>query len=228
MFEISPQFISMWEVSNEPWGVKDKTSHYVYANKAYLDLLCLPLKFNIENLLDDSIPHPCAEFAPLFRQQDRRAENTQQRVASLDTHPFGREKIMQPYIFEKFPFYNNKGEGIGSMFHARKCETFPAIFCLDGKPAPRSLTFNPPNDRFSSIELEVIFLALHRLSAKKMGKILACSDRTVKNRLSRIYQNIGVKFLSQLIDFCTEEGFDTYIPPRFLQPSHRLINNNGL
>lgn len=228
MFEIAPQFISMWESSNEPWGVKDKTSHYVYANKAYLDLLRLPPKFNIENLLDDSIPHPCAEFAPLFRQQDRRAENTQQRVASLDTHPFGREKIMQPYIFEKFPFYNNKGECIGSMFHARKCETFPAIFCLDGKPAPRSLTFNPPSDLFSEKELDVIFLAVHRLSAKEMCQILDCTDRAVEHTLSRIKGKIGVTFLSQLIEYCIKNGLDTYIPPRFLQPSHRLINNNGL
>ena len=66
--------IFCWEQLNEPCGVKNLRSQFVYANPAYLKLLGLPLDFDISGRLDSEIPAPTAEFASQFQIHDRDVE----------------------------------------------------------------------------------------------------------------------------------------------------------
>ncbi|AWK41801.1 MULTISPECIES: hypothetical protein [Photorhabdus] len=38
-YAISPQFINTIEKCNEPWGIKDSSSNFIYGNSAKKDLL---------------------------------------------------------------------------------------------------------------------------------------------------------------------------------------------
>lgn len=66
------QLLMFWENSQEPWGIKDIDSKYIYANRAYYYLLKIdPRKFRIVGHLDNKLPSPISEFASHFQQHDR-------------------------------------------------------------------------------------------------------------------------------------------------------------
>lgn len=221
--DISPQIILMCENSRDPWAIKNLESRFIYGNKANAALLNLPRKFDIEGKLDSEIPNPTAEFACNFQENDRKVIKLKQNISSLDIYTYGREQITQPYISEKSPLHNQNGECIGVIFHIKKCQFFPTTYFI-AKKSPCSVVFNPPEDFFTKDELEVIFLAINRMSAKEIGKELDLSDRTIEKRLGKIYRKVGVSFLRQLIDYCQEKGFDRYIPPRFFKPGSKFID----
>ena len=75
----------------------------MYANNAYLELLNLPGKFNIEGLMDSDIPAETARYASLFQQHDRLAEQTEERRSSLEIHRFGKERQLSAYFFAPLP-----------------------------------------------------------------------------------------------------------------------------
>ncbi|WP_253073561.1 hypothetical protein [Sodalis ligni] len=62
--DISQQLLLLWETSREPWGVKNIYSQYVYANKAYYELINInPASMSIEGYYDDELPCSIARFA---------------------------------------------------------------------------------------------------------------------------------------------------------------------
>ncbi|WP_342221509.1 helix-turn-helix transcriptional regulator [Candidatus Fukatsuia endosymbiont of Tuberolachnus salignus] len=213
--EISKQLILLCENSADPWGIKDNESRYLYANKAWFELLNLPANFSLKGRLGSDIPHLTAKFACYFQEHDRQVRETQQSLSSLDIYPYGRKQIVQPYICEKSPLYNEAGKCIGIIFHSRKCAFFSALQCINGE-LPHLPVFHPTKKLFSKKELEVIFFALYSLSAKEIAKKLHLSHRTIENTLQKIYRKAGIHFLNQLITFCKTKGLDNYIPPQFL------------
>ncbi|WP_420800738.1 hypothetical protein [Photorhabdus bodei] len=40
-YAISPQIINMMEISNEPWGIKDSSSNFIYGNAAKKNLFII-------------------------------------------------------------------------------------------------------------------------------------------------------------------------------------------
>jgi len=220
--EISKQLILLCESSTDPWGIKDNESRYLYANKAWFELLNLPANFRLKGRLDSDIPHPSAKFACYFQEHDRQVRETQQSLSSLNIYPYGRKQIVQPYICEKFPLYNEKGKCIGIIFHSRKCAFFSALQCINGE-LPNLPVFHSTKKLFSKKELEVIFFALYSLSAKEIAKKLHLSHRTIENTLQKIYRKAGINCLNQLITFCKTKGLDNYIPPQRLPVGSQLI-----
>lgn len=220
---ISQQLLSLCESSTDPWGIKDVDSCYMYGNKAYLELLNLPSNFNIEGRLDREMPHPISEFSSESRQQDRQAQESQKKVSVLDIHPYGREKIIQPYIFDKLPFYDSNGNCIGSIFHAKKLQFYSPMNCVHDQ-IPISLLLSPPCKTFSIKELDVIFYALQSFSAKEIARELNLSHRTIENKMQEIYRKATVCSLKGLKDYCRERELDKYIPPKFLRCGSHTIN----
>lgn len=225
--EISPQLIMFWDNSREPWGVKDLKSRYAYANKAYYDLINVQRNsHNIEGYLDDQLPSSIADFAWHFKEHDRNTLQVKDRLCSLEIHRYGREQLLQPYYFDKFPLFDQKiGNCIGTVFHARKFEHFSLLKHINGEH-PTFFCFFPPEQLFSEGELDVIFYALQSMSSKAVAQKLSLSFRTVENRLLSIYKKAGVHCLSGLVDFCRAKGFDRYIPQKFFCPGSQLINVN--
>lgn len=213
--------VSMFKKNDKPWAIKNSASQYMYANDAYLSMLNLTHKFNIEGRSDGEIPHSTAEFALYFQQHDRKVQELKRSLSSLDIYPYGSQQIIQPYLCEKFPY--DDGEDVKIIVHADKYHFFSDMFFINRK-LPHSLVFSPPENLFTRSELDVLFLAMRRMKAKEIGRVLSRSHRTVENKLRAIYRKTGIHFLGQLIEFCQTKGFDRYVPPRFLRPCSLLLD----
>lgn len=88
--------IRFWEVSQEPWGAKDATSTFIYANGAYCRLLGLPAGYDVSGRLDGELPASTARFQEQFQAHDRKVEAMQDRVTSIEIHPFEKHDWLQP------------------------------------------------------------------------------------------------------------------------------------
>ncbi|MBS9434159.1 helix-turn-helix transcriptional regulator [Photorhabdus hainanensis] len=219
---LSPQVINTMRQSNEPWGIKDKNSCFIYGNLALNHLENLSDSFGFEGRYDNEIPWDGAEFATDFVIHDKATMEKDARVCSLETHMYGKDKFLSSYFQEKYPFYNDDGECIGVMFHAWKAQDFSFTRLFHGK-LPASILFSPPTDIFTQREWDVIFLLLQKYTSKQMGKMLNISYRTVETHLSRIYKRIGVHSSRQLEDYCRTNDYDLYVPERFVHPESRIF-----
>ncbi|MFD0707245.1 helix-turn-helix transcriptional regulator [Photorhabdus luminescens] len=219
---LSPQVINTMRQSNEPWGIKDKNSCFIYGNLALNHLENLSDSFGFEGRYDNEIPWDGAEFATDFVIHDKATMEKDTRVCSLETHMYGKDKFLSSYFQEKYPFYNDDGECIGIMFHAWKAQDFSFTRLFHGK-LPASILFSPPTDIFTQREWDVIFLLLQKYTSKQMGRMLNISYRTVETHLSRIYKRIGVHSSRQLEDYCRTNDYDLYVPERFVHPESRIF-----
>ncbi len=66
-YVISPQIINTMELSNEPWGIKDSSSYFIYGNLALSSIENFPDSFDFEGLYDDELPWNGSEFAKEIR-----------------------------------------------------------------------------------------------------------------------------------------------------------------
>lgn len=214
--------IISWNKSSDPWGAKDLDSRFIYANKAYKDLLNIPENFSVEGLFDGELPAPTSEFQDVFQEHDRKVILLQDSITSLEVHTFGREKVIQPYFFEKSPLYDLQSNCIGTIFHGKKMYIFsPEMLALT--ESPTSLVFTPPSEIFTNREWDTIFHLNQRLSMKDIAAKLNLSPRTVENNIQKIYIKAGVRNFNSFFEYCKNNGFYKYMPDRFLSPFHRLI-----
>lgn len=213
-------FIRFWENSNEPYGVKDLKSQFIYANQAFKDMLNLPLRFNLEGKLDSEMPAKTSEFADFFQQHDRIVEQTKKRISSLETHPFGREKLWQSYIFEKMPLYDENNEVAGTIFHARKPDFLPQLFLTNEQS---SVFLTPPDFKITHREWEVLFLYCHRLTHKYIANQLKISIRTVESHIQSVKKKFNLGSKKEVIDFFYEHGWNNYIPPNLIRNRHIIL-----
>ncbi len=156
--------ISFLEHEEDPWGIKDLKSEFIYANN--LNYLNLPKNFKIEGLLDSQLPHPVAELAPKLQEHDKRVMQGQKLIPVIQTHFYHSEHKLQPYLFEKRPYYNERDELIGTIYHGKKLNLFSLQRYITGL-TPSVLMLEPPNKLFTKKELMVIFLHYRGLLAKK-------------------------------------------------------------
>ncbi|ATW29116.1 helix-turn-helix transcriptional regulator [Candidatus Williamhamiltonella defendens] len=223
---LPPQFVMLWETSQEPWGVKDVDSKYIYANRAYYRLLNInPATFCIVGHLDDQLPSPIADFAPHFQQHDRQTMQRQDRLCSIEIHPYEPDQLMRPYYFDKYPLYEAHSRlCIGTIFHARKVEEILLKKRLLQDAKPGYFLFYPPENIFTEKELEVIFCVLQNMSSKLIALHLGLSHRTVENKLQVIYEKAGTHSLSQFNDYCRDKGYHHYFPQKLLSPASKLLD----
>ncbi|TDB51551.1 helix-turn-helix transcriptional regulator [Photorhabdus luminescens] len=219
---ISSQIINTLQQSNEPWGIKDKNSCFIYGNLALKHLHNISNSFNYEGQYDDEIPWNGAGFAKEFVIHDQRVMEKEARVCSLETHVFGKDKFLSSYFQEKYPLYNDKNECIGTIHHAWKAQDFSFTRLFHGK-LPASIMFQPPTDLFTQREWDVIFLMLHKYTSKQIGRMLNISYRTVETHLSRIYKRCSVHSSKQLEEYCRTNDYDLYVPERFVSQESRMF-----
>ncbi|RAW90753.1 helix-turn-helix transcriptional regulator [Photorhabdus laumondii] len=220
---ISSQVINTLKQSNDPWGIKDKNSCIIYGNLALKHLNNLSDSFDYEGRYDDEIPWDGAEFAKEFVIHDKTVMEKGARVCSLETHIHGKDNFLSSYFCEKYPFYNDDNECVGTMLHAWKAQDFSFTRLFYGK-LPSSILFSPPTDVFTKREWDVIFLMLHKYTSKQIGRMLNISYRTVESHFSRIYKRIGVHSSRQLEDYCRMNDYDLYVPERFVKPKSRMFS----
>ncbi|MBS9423860.1 helix-turn-helix transcriptional regulator [Photorhabdus caribbeanensis] len=219
---ISPQVINTMKQSNEPWGIKDKNSCFIYVNQACKHAQNISSSLDYEGLYDYDLPWDGAEFAKEHVIQDKIVIEKEERICSLETHLFGKEQILSSYFCEKYPLYHEDGSCIGTIFHGWQAQDFSFTRLFRGK-LPASIIFQPPTDLFTQREWDVIFLFLQKYNIKQIGKMLNISYRTVENHISRIYQRIGVHSSYQLEEYCRTNDYDLYVPKRFVHRESRMF-----
>ncbi|CAQ85122.1 MULTISPECIES: PAS domain-containing protein [Photorhabdus] len=219
---ITPQFILMWERSDEPWGAKDLQSRFIYANPAFYQLLNLPKDFDIAGLSTGELPSPIAEYAEEFHHQDQKAIQTMQRVTSLETHQFAENNVKQTYLCDKYPLCDDDGNCIGIILHMYKTQDFSVSYYYE-KRSPKTLEFTPPNDILTQTEWEILFLTLRSLDEESISKELMISTEDVVNYIQSIYQKFNLPRHIELADFCKENKFDRYVPERFVTIGSREL-----
>ncbi|WP_036774576.1 PAS domain-containing protein, partial [Photorhabdus australis] len=158
---ISSQVINTLQQSNDPWGIKDKNSCFIYANQALKSLQNFSNSFNYEGHYEYELPWDSAEFAENFIAHDQKTMEKGERVCSLETHVFGKEQILSSYFFEKTPLYHDDGSCMGVMFHGWQAMDFSLTRLYHGK-LPASIMFQPPTELFTQREWDVIFLSLQK------------------------------------------------------------------
>uniref|UniRef100_UPI0036D87249 helix-turn-helix transcriptional regulator n=1 Tax=Photorhabdus sp. RM322S TaxID=3342825 RepID=UPI0036D87249 len=219
---ISPQVINTMQQSNEPWGIKDQNSCFIYGNQALKSLKNFQKSFDFEGLYDDELPWNGAEFAQEFAIHDKNVMEKEKRICSLETHMYGKDKFLSSYLQEKFPLYNDEGECVGILLHCWKAQDFSLTRLYHGK-LPASILFQPPTDLFTQREWDIIFLSLQKYTSKQMGKMLDISYRTVETHMARIYKKISVNSCYQLEEYCRLNDYDLYVPERFVHPESSMF-----
>ncbi|WP_387464718.1 LuxR C-terminal-related transcriptional regulator [Photorhabdus sp. RM323S] len=216
-YEISPQIINTMELSNEPWGIKDKNSCFLYGNQAFKNIQNLSDSFDYEGLFDDEIPWCGAEFAKEFIIHDKTVITKKGRICSLETHTYGKEKNLSSYFQEKLPLYNDESECIGILFHGWKAKEYSLTQLHQyHKNLPSSIILQPPTELFTQREWDIIFFFLQKYTRKQIGQRLNISHSTVKTYMTRIYGKIGINSRQQLEEYCLANNFHYYVPERFL------------
>lgn len=207
---------------DEPCGIKNKSSTFVYANKAYLELLNLPKGYSVTGRLDSELPATTSEYASMFQAHDRLVEKTGKRRSSLEIHPFGRDQQLKAYFFDKTPFPDASGKTVGTFFHGRKAEHLSLRFYTTGDKA-ESLLLTFPSNLFSETEWMIIFYLRSHLCRKEIAMKLNRSEGYIKNLIAMIYDKAGVTNTRMLIDFIREKGWHRYVPEQLLTHHHRIL-----
>ncbi|AWK15549.1 PAS domain-containing protein (plasmid) [Candidatus Fukatsuia symbiotica] len=216
--------VSIMERSDDIWGIKDCESRFIYTNRAFREFLNIPARFKIEGKRDEQLPTPLAEFASELKKQDQETIKSGQRVTLIKTHFFGREQKLEPYLYEKFPLYDEKNECVGTVFYGKKMDFISMPQYVD-KLTPSVLALEPPSDLFTTFELKIVFHVLQSLSAKEIGKKLSRSNRTIENHLQTMYRKSDVNSLPEFKKFCNKTGFDRYIPQEFIRPRIQFMES---
>jgi len=207
---------------DEPCGIKDTSSTFVYANESYHDLLNLPKGYNVTGRLDSELPAATSDYSSMFQEHDRLVEKTGKRRCSLEIHPFGRDQRLSAYFFDKTPFPDANGKTVGTFFHGRKAEHLPLRFYTTGDKA-ESLLLTFPSNIFSEMEWMIVFYLRSHLCRKEIALKLNRSEGYIKNLIAMIYDKAGVTNTRMLIDFIRENGWHRYVPEQLLTHHHRIL-----
>ncbi|WP_419236873.1 PAS domain-containing protein [Serratia fonticola] len=220
--EIPSIFKNYMNNMNEPCGIKDMSSTFVYANKAYHDLLNLPKGYDVSGRQDSELPASTSEYASMFQAHDRIVQNTGERRSSLEIHPFGRDQQLRAYFFDKTPFPDSSGKTVGTFFHGRKAEYLPLGFYTNADKS-ESLLLTRPSNIFSEVEWMIIFHLQSHLCRKEIAVKLSRSEGYIKNLIAIIYDKAGVSNTRMLIDFIRENDWNRYVPEQLLTHRHRIL-----
>ncbi|KAA1181299.1 helix-turn-helix transcriptional regulator [Photorhabdus heterorhabditis] len=214
-FIISSQIINTLETSNEPWGIKDKSSCFFYGNDALTKLQNISSNYDYQGKYDSDIPWQGNELSEDFIKHDLRVMENEESILSLETHVFGQDRILSSYFQEKLPLYNDNGECIGILFHAWKAQNNSLTRLFHNK-LPASIIFQSPTELLTQQEWEIVFLFLQKYSKKQISQLLNIPYKTIGKDMKKIYNKLDVNSDLQLEEYCQINSFNLYAPKRFL------------
>lgn len=216
--------ISFMEKSQDHWCIKSTDSQFIYMNAAFLDDINLSKNFNVEGKFDKEFPTAPAELWEGFVAHDQQVMRENKTISGIEIHYYGKGNTNNPvaHLSEKTPLYDDDRRIIGVVSHSRIIDTPTCLYYMN-RLNRKSIQLDSPNDNFTKRELEVIFWAQQRLTAKEIAKRLEISHQTVEGHLKMIYKKIGIHSSTQLVEYCKNVGLDTYIPADFIRKGVQLI-----
>lgn len=220
------------------WGCKDKNSVFMYANKEFTHLVGLDveMQFDIIGMSDFDLPCDMINCAELFRKQDQIVMSTGKKIKILDIHPF-RNKEWQAFTVTKVPFFDEKENVIGTIFHALNV-TSPAVLelgsilshisidsphALVGGQSSFLLSHQFSEIKLSDREAECLFFILRGKTAKLIGKYLGVSPRTIEEYTSHLKTKFNAQNKCELIAKAIQAGFLSMIPENLLKTQLSVI-----
>ncbi|MDF2184714.1 helix-turn-helix transcriptional regulator [Grimontia hollisae] len=227
---LPPILISLFEQLPGCWGCKDTESRFVYLNYAYAKLLGAKTPEELIGKSDEHMPGKLAEYAIQFRQQDKRVMDSGRYMRVLNIHPYPDGR-WQAHVFTKVPWYGEKGEVLGTIFHGQPLDqnpmlevgqwickaagTFSAMpFITDGEKGEISL---------SPRESEVLFFHLFGKKPQFIAHALGVSVKTVENHFANLRIKLGAATKTELVDKALESGVGCKIPASLLKQQLTLI-----
>ncbi|WP_075339122.1 helix-turn-helix transcriptional regulator [Yersinia enterocolitica] len=220
--ELITQHISSWERSHDPWGAKDCNYRFIYANQAYLELLNIPTGYDIRGCLEHDLRLIVSNLKDEYNAHERKVQELGDRVSCLEVNFFGRDRVLQPYFFDKMPFFDSSGSFSGTIIHGRKAEIYSHNLLLSDD-SPRSLYFNVPNSSFTKREWDIIYFLLRGLSYSLIAQELNLSIRTVKNNVQRLFVKSNVKSVDALVSSFKECSYEYYFPSKYLHVKYLVL-----
>ncbi|HCA3439649.1 TPA: PAS domain-containing protein [Salmonella enterica subsp. salamae serovar 35:g,m,s,t:-] len=216
-YKIPLEIVHAFNNAEEPRGVKDLDSRFMYANRAYKKLLGLPEDFQ---LVGKSLGQLKLDLVGLWessRLHEMQVITSCKPIRSLEIFPFSNGEY-EAYIFERGPFFNRNGEVIGTAFMGRDVKGFLAlefITKMQGDRLPISENADPLQN-LKEREWEIIFLICRNYSRSSVAKKLGISEDWTHKCLKNIYERFNVHSVEELTRFALERGWLTTFPKGLL------------
>ncbi|MDN3610761.1 helix-turn-helix transcriptional regulator [Vibrio ostreicida] len=220
--QLSSDLIAFWESFDWPCGLKDTHSRFIYINPAYRCMQNLAKSFDIAGRYDGELPTETHEYQDDFQKHDQLVLETNKTKSSIEIHPFGKNKILEGWIFHKKPFLKN-GQVEGIFFWAEPAKKLDTDIYTTFGSKPASIILNPPTSTLTDREWEVLFFMLKGDSLKSIASRLTLQVNTVRKYLDNIKDKLGVYSQSQAVDYCKVQGWDHYVPSKYII-RHKMLN----
>ena len=214
--------IATIENLSEPWGIKDTQSRHIYMNRAARSYTCTPHKYDLEGKYDNEFPASWAEQAEGFAEHDRLAEAATQAVSVIETDHWYGSKEIEPYLSEKIPLRNIRGNCIGTLWNARRIKVISPLVCI-GEKEPSVVQTSTDQSVFTKSEMDIGYLLLKRLSRKEIANILNLSSKTVANKIHNMYAKSGAHSVIQFEEYCRHLDLHNYLPGYLINKGVRFI-----
>lgn len=224
--KISKQAMHFFKQSKEPWGVKDAQSRYIYANQAYFDFLEIheDTVNDISKFSYETVP-ALASLADRLIAHDQKVMQTGQRLDAVGTLLIGG--VYHSFVFEKYPFFEDSGCIVGTVFHLKPFERLSMGYFLE-KPFYGKATFSPPTGIFTKREWDVLFLLFRGSLRKQIAEFLGISEISVRNVISRLFLRTGTSSKIALLELGVNKGWHLYVPPRFASIGYDILFKDNI
>lgn len=200
---------------------KDENSRFLYANKAFKQLVGFEPGQDLHGLTDFDLPCEVASDAELFQQQDKYVIRRQIAITTLNVHRF-QSGSSRAFVVVKKPFTDSEAGVRGVLFTGTE-------FNLTGSAVlPRQVPIgNLSQGSFviansdSAIDMtarenEVLYHLLRGGTAKRIGKLLSISSRTVEQYIDVLKGKFGVRTKADLVHRAISMNY-LYLLPSILE-----------
>lgn len=218
---LSPQLFHFLERSDEPWAIKDVSLNFRYVNQPYVDFLNIPrdVAASIDGSSYEVIP-PLATLKDKLIMHDMKVIHSGSRIEAVCTVVI--DESFRSFIFEKFPYFNDQGQIVGTVSHIKPFERLSLGYFLE-RPFYGEATFTPPTSILSKREWEVLFLLYRGLHRAHISHFLNISEFSTRNIISRLFLKTGVTSKEQLLDLGLKQGWHLYVPPQFVSIGYDIL-----
>ncbi|HFE3442941.1 TPA: PAS domain-containing protein [Klebsiella aerogenes] len=217
MYEIPLEIIHAFNNSDEPRGIKDTASRFIFLNDVHRELLGLDSIEQIIGKSYDEVELPYVGLAERSRQHEIMVMETRKLIRSLEIFPFAAGDFVA-YIFERAPFFNKQGEVIGTAFMGREVKKYLPLEFITKLPVGTTsiFDFEDPLQELSEREFEIIFLLCKGFNRASVAKKLGISEDWTKKCIKTVYDRLDVHSVEELTNYALTKGWLTTIPKRLL------------
>lgn len=219
---IPQSLIDFWQSNDRPCGLKNLEHQYVYLNDTYRQMLDLPKDFNVRGKFDKELSDSMEEIEDKLKMHDKMVVESKVTKSSLETHPVGKSKRLEAWVFHKAPFILD-GEVVGIYVYAEPAMLLDMTVCTSTvRSSSIRLSLYCPDPRLTKREWEVVYFLLNHNNPKQISAKLQIKIETTRDYLKRIMVKVGVYSTSSLIALARKNGWHRYIPSR------NMVNYNML